>query len=101
MQVFIDYDGAGKTEFADRYAKGLGVSIPTLYRYAQNILTASAWALKLEREDGQSREYFKPLALCRKPKEKATFPSLDDEQRAVIENIWFNREFAANLGTRG
>ena len=56
--------------------------------------------MKLEREDGQSREYFKPLALCRKPKEKATFPSLDDEQRAVIENIWFNREFAANLGTR-
>ena len=100
VQVFIDYDGADKTEFADRYAKGLGVSIPTLYRYAQNILTASAWALKLEREDGQSREYFKPLALCRKPKEKATFPSLDDEQRAVIENIWFNREFAANLGTR-
>ncbi len=99
IQDFIDYDGPDRTAYAERYALGLGVSLPTLYRYVDNILKANAWALKLEREDGQNRDYFRALALCRKPREKATFPSLTDEQRAVIENIWFDRRFAANLGT--
>ena len=35
----------------------------------------------------QSRDYFRALALCRKPKETGTFPSLTDEQKAIIENI--------------
>lgn len=99
IQDFVDYDGPDRTAYAERYALGLGVSLPTLYRYVSNVLKANAWALKLEREDGQNREYFRALALCRKPREKATFPSLTDEQRAVIENIWFDRRFAANLGT--
>lgn len=99
VQDFIDYEGPDRTAYAERYALGLGVSLPTLYRYVDNVLKANAWALKLEREDGQNRDYFRALALCRKPKEKATFPSLTDEQRAVIENIWFDRRFAANLGT--
>ncbi len=99
VQDFIDYDGPDRTAYAERYALGLGVSLPTLYRYVDAALKANAWALKLEREDGQSRDYFRALALCRKPREKATFPSLTDEQRAVIENIWFDRRFAANLGT--
>ena len=99
VQSFIDYEGAEKTAYADRYALGLGISTPTLYRYVKAVLEASAWALKLEKEDGQSRDYFRVLALCRKPKEKATFPSLTDEQKAVIENIWFDKSFSANLGT--
>lgn len=99
VQHFIDYEGAEKTTYAERYALSLGVSTPTLYRYVKAVLEASAWALKFEKEDGQSRDYFRALTLCRKPKEKATFPSLDDEQKAVIENIWFDRNFAANLGT--
>ena len=99
IQDFINYDGPDRTAYAERYALGLGVSLPTLYRYTDNVLKANAWALKLEREDGQNREYFRALALCRKPREKATFPSLTPEQRAVIENIWFDRRFAANLGT--
>ena len=82
VQDFIDYDGPDK-----------------LYRYVNAVLEANAWALKMEKEDGQGRDYFRALALCRKPREKATFPSLTDEQRAVIENIWFDRRFAANLGT--
>ena len=99
VQDFIDYDGPDRTAYAERYALSLGVSLPTLYRYVDNVLKASAWALKLEREDGQSRDYFRALSLCRKPREKATFPSLTPEQRSVIENIWFDRRFAANLGT--
>ncbi len=99
VQDFIDYDGKDRTSFAERHALKLGVSLPTLYRYVDNVLQANAWALKLEKEDGKSREYFRALALCRKPKETATFPSLTPEQKAIIENIWFDKRFAANLGT--
>lgn len=99
VQDFVEYDGPDRTAYAERYALGLGVSLPTLYRYVENVLKASAWALKMEKEDGQNRDYFRALALCRKPREKASFPSLTDEQKALIENIWFDRRFAANLGT--
>lgn len=99
VQEFIDYEGPERTAYAERLALALGVSTPTLYRYTDGILKANAWALKLEKKDGQSRDYFRALALCRKPKQTATFPSLTDEQKALIENIWFDRRFAANLGT--
>lgn len=99
VQDFVEYEGEDRTAYAERYALSLGVSTPTLYRYVANVLEANAWALKLEKEDGQNRDYFRALALCRKPREKATFPSLTDEQKAVIENIWFDKRFAANLGT--
>ena len=39
------------------------------------------------KEDGQSRDYFRALSLCRKPKATATFPSLTDEQKALIQNM--------------
>lgn len=85
VQDFIDYDGPEpRTTYAERYALGLGVSPQTLYRYMSNVLKANAWALKMEKEDGQSRDYFRALSLCRKPKATATFPSLTDEQKALI-----------------
>ncbi|NBH81124.1 transposase, partial [Clostridiaceae bacterium] len=49
--------------------------------------------------DGQNHDHFKVLALCRKPRAKETFPSLTAEQRAIIENIWFDKEFASNNPT--
>ena len=101
VQEFIDYAGPEKrTDLAARLAVGLGVSPQSFYRYQTQVLEANAWALKLEREDGQCRDYFRALALCRKPKEADTFPSLTPEQRAIIENIWFDKQFASNLGTR-
>lgn len=99
VQDFIGYEGSDRTAYADRFALGLGVSTPTLYRYVGNVLEANAWALRLEKEDGKSRDYFRALALCRKPKEAGSFPSLTDEQKAAIENIWFDENFSANLGT--
>jgi hypothetical protein len=42
VQDFIDYDGPDRTAYAERYALGLGVSLPTLYRYVDNILKANA-----------------------------------------------------------
>lgn len=99
LQKFISYGESDKTLYAERFALELGISQRTLYRYTENVLEASAWALKLEKEDGKSRDYFRALSLCRKPKEKATFPSLTEEQKVLIENIWFDKHFAANLGT--
>lgn len=99
VQDFIDYNGSDRTTYAERYALGLGISSQTLYRYTQNVLEANAWALKLEKEDGQNRDYFRVLALCRKPRETGTFPSLSPAQKALIENIWFDKSFSANQGT--
>lgn len=99
VQSFMSYTGPDKTGQAERTAQALGVSWPTLYRYTRGLLEANAWALRMEKEDGQSRDYFRALALCRKPKEGGTFPSLTPEQKAVIENIWFDKDFANNLGT--
>lgn len=99
IQEFMNYGGSDRTTYADRFALGIGISTPTLYRYVGGILEASAWALRLEKEDGRNRDYFKALSLCRKPKEIGNFPSLTEEQKAVIENVWFDKHFAANLGT--
>lgn len=99
IQEFVSYEETDRTTYADEFANKLGVSQRTLYRYAQNYLEASAWALKIEKEEGHSFDYFKVLSLCRKPKKSHTFPSLSDEQKALIENIWFDKTFASNLGT--
>lgn len=99
IQEYLNYDAEERTAYADEFAEKLGISQRTLYRYAQSYLEASAWSLKMEKEEGHSFDYYKPLSLCRKPKEKFTFPSLTDEQKALIENIWFDKVFASNLGT--
>ena len=99
VQDFIDYDGPDRTAYAERYALGPG-------RGASPPSTAT-WRTSSRRARGRSRwrrrtaepGLLPALALCRKPKEKATFLSLKDEQKALIENIWFDRRFAANLGT--
>ena len=74
VQDFIDYDGPDRTAYAERFALGLGVSPQTLYRYTQNVLEANAWALKMEKEDGQNRDYFRALALCREALEPGRTP---------------------------
>ncbi|PYG86710.1 bacteriophage Mu transposase [Ruminiclostridium sufflavum DSM 19573] len=99
VQEFVEYGEGERTAYAETFAEGLEISKRTLYRYAESYLEASAWAAKLEHEEGECFDFFKVLALCRKPKESNTFPSLTDEQRALIENIWFDKEFANNDGT--
>ena len=97
VRRLIQYEGPEpKSEAAARTASELGISVQSLYRYQALVLEASAWALRQEREDGQNHDYFRALALCRKPREKDSFPSLTAEQRAIIENIWFASDFAAN-----
>ena len=76
IREFLDYDSAGRTEFAEHFAQErLGKGKRTLYRYAKSYLEASAWADKFHKEDGGNYEFYKVLCLCRKPKEAGTFPS--------------------------
>lgn len=101
IREFLQYDGANKTEYAEQYAQEhLGSGKRTLYRYVKAYNEACAWADKLQKESGVGFEFFKVLCLCRKPKESGTFPSIKPEVKQVIKNIWFNADFAANLGTR-
>lgn len=99
MRAFTDYAGDDRTGYAEEFAAAHGMTPRTLYRMSQAYLTASAWALKLERETGRSHDHVKTLALCRKPRETNTFPSLSAEQKALVENIWFNEKFRRNRGT--
>ncbi len=99
IQDFLNYTGTDRTGYAEELAGRLGVSLGTLYRYGQSVMEANAWAMRMEQTDGHARDYFRTLALCRKPREKATFPSLTTEQKAILENIWFDRDFSANRPT--
>lgn len=101
VREFMDYDGRDKTEFAKTFAEErLGKNMRTLYRYVDDYMEAQAWADKLHKEDGGNYEFFKVLCLCRKPKDAGTFPSFKPEVRQAIKNIWFNKEFAQNQGTK-
>ena len=101
VRKFLQYDEGDRTKYAEEFAqKYLGKGQTTLYRYTKAYLEASAWAEKLEKEDGAGREFFKVLCLCRKPKETGCFPSIKPEVKQVIKNIWFNEDFARNQGTR-
>ena len=101
VRKFLQYDEGDRTKYAEEFAREhLGKGQRTLYRYTKAYLEACAWADKLQKEDGAGYEFFKVLCLCRKPKETGTFPSFTPEVKQCIKNIWFNREFAANLGTK-
>lgn len=99
IREFLNYGDRDRTEFASAFAASHGMSQRTLYRYSQSYLEASAWAMKMKKQDGNDYEFYKVLALCRKPKQKFTFPSLSAECKAFIENLWFDKDFAANNGT--
>ena len=101
VRKFLQYDEGDRTKYAEEFAqKYLGKGQRTLYRYTKAYLEASAWADKLQKEDGAGYEFLKVLCLCRKPKETGCFPSIKPEVKQVIKNIWFNEDFARNQGTR-
>ena len=54
VQQFVEHDEAERTAYADETALKLGVSQRTLYRYAEGLLEANAWALKMEKEEGKN-----------------------------------------------
>lgn len=101
IRDFLEYSSRGRNKYAEKVAREqTGKGLRTFYRNVKTYQEASAWAYRLEAQDGCSYDYLKVLALCRKPKESGTFPSFTPEVRQAIKNIWFNKEFAANQGTR-
>ena len=68
IRRFLQYDEGDRTRYAEEYAQQyLGKGQRTLYRYTKAYLEASAWADKLQKEDGSGYDHFKVLCLCRKP----------------------------------
>lgn len=101
IREFLEYSSKGRNKYAEKIAKEqTGKGLRTFYRNVKAYQEASAWAYRLEKQDGCNYDHLKVLALCRKPKESGTFPSFKPEVRQAIKNIWFNKEFAANQGTR-
>ena len=89
------------TAFAEEYAqKHLGKGYRTLYRMIKAYNEALFWQDKKEKEEGCSYEYFRVLCLCRKPKDVGKFPSISAEVQQTIKNIWFDKDFAGNRGTK-
>lgn len=99
LREFNDYCGDDRTGFSEQFAAEHGMTQRTLYRMSEKYLEASSWALQYERLTGASYDFLKVMALSRKPKESGTFPSIDGEVKALIENIWFDEKFRRNLGT--
>ena len=101
VRKFLQYDEGDRTKYAEEFAQEyLGKGQRTLYRYTKAYLEASAWADRLHKEDGGGYDFLKVLCLCRKPKEAGNFPSFTPEVKQCIKNIWFNKDFASNLGTK-
>lgn len=101
IKEFLQYDDGERTKFAEEFAQEhLGKGQRTLYRYTKAYLEAAAWADRMQKETGANYEFYKVLCLCRKPKESGTFPSMTEAVKQVIKNIWFNEDFARNLGTK-
>lgn len=97
---FLEYDDADRTAHAEEFAGQLGISSRTLYRYAKDVLEAGARANQREAETGRNHDYYQVLCLCRKPRDAQTFPSLSDEMKIKIENIYFNNTLRQNLSTK-
>ena len=87
----------GFTAALEQLAQEANASLRSFYRYVEAIREAAAWSLKLQKEDGFSREVpFQAMALCRKPRDMNTFPSLPKSYKDAITSIWFNEELASN-----
>lgn len=104
----VEYDGKSKVDYVKSVVSEInenilkpknktGISDRTLQRYMKSYNEALAWGIEMNKADGKNYEYLKILSLCKKPREQAVTLALNDEMKAVIENIWFNPDFATNL----
>ncbi len=96
IREYLTYDGDHKTEYTEGFAEKLGMSGRSFRRKVDQYLEGAAWAKEMENADGRNYDYYKILALCRKPKAKYSIV-LSDEMKAFIENIWFDKQFSENM----
>lgn len=95
IEEYLAYQGADKTGYTEQFAMKLGMSGRNLRRKADKYLEGLRWAMEMQEQDGKNYEFYKILALCPQPK-KTGHTSLTEEMKAAIENIWFDKMFAAN-----
>ena len=101
VRNFLEYRGKQRTQYAADCAQNyIGKDQRTLYRHAKDYINAGAWAAKKAKEDGGNYDHYRILCLCRKPKPLNQHPSFKPEVEQLIRNIWFNKDFAANRGTK-
>lgn len=89
-------DTDNKETLASTYAAKEDMSTRSFYRKVKAYLNAVAWSEKMYENDGQNYDYFKALALSKKPIKSEKFISLTEEMKVFIENIWFDKSFAIN-----
>lgn len=84
-------------------AAELGTTERTIQNYISEIVDADYRAQKHQREQKSETSLsieYQAMSLCRKPRDKNTFPRLTDEMRTLAENIYSDRELARNHPTR-
>lgn len=96
VEEYINFEGKGKTALAKKLAKKCGMSSRTFLVRVKEYIEAGAWANKMQEASNKNYDYFKILALCRKPREKNTFPSMTDEVKAMVDNIFYSKGFQEN-----
>jgi hypothetical protein len=68
VQKFLSYNDGERTAYADGFARELGVSQRTLYRYSQSYLEAAAWAMKLEKMECGNYDFLRSLPYAENPR---------------------------------
>lgn len=96
IKEYLSYKGDKKTKYAEEFARGkLGMCGRNFKRKVDKYLEGCAWAIEMSEIDGKNYDFYKILALCPAPR-KRNHIVLTEEMKAVIENIWFDKGFAAN-----
>jgi len=95
IEEYLGYKGGFSKDFSEEYGAKARMSGRNFRRKVDKYLEGKRWAMEMQEMDGKNYEFYKILALCTPPKKLGQI-SLNDEMKAVIENIWFDPMFAAN-----
>lgn len=85
-----------KAELLAKYKQITGMSQRSFYRKVDAYLKGLSWSEEMAKVNGKTYEYYKILAISRKPIETNKFTSISLEVKAFIENMWSNPLFAQN-----
>ncbi len=108
VEEYLAANEVGNPLFKKNFLESHGMSARTFDRNLSNYRTASAWALYMERLRGSNYDYYKVLALSRKPKAETAFRSYEVDLdgvafdlKVVINRMWFetDRDLAPNRRT--
>ena len=85
-----------KAELLAKYQHITGMSQRSFYRKVDAYLKGISWADEMSKVNDNTYEYYKILAISRKPIQSNKFNSMTPEVKAFIENMWSEPMFAQN-----